>query len=86
MMAWATGPGDFRAKIKTHCSHLSLELIRISGAKPFAGDRHNNGLDANLISAAGGVAKKMNAWHGTFHSYSKKMKSTKVSKHAGKPR
>lgn len=77
MMAWANGRKDFRRQVIEYCDVLELQFVRAGGVKPFAGDRKNVGLDPNLISAAGQVAKTKKVWCGTFHSFPKKSRARK---------
>ena len=77
MMAWANGRNDFRRHVIECCDVLGLQFVRAGGVKPFADDRKNVGLDPNLISAAGQVAKTKKVWYGTFHSFPKKSRARK---------
>lgn len=77
MMAWANGRNDYRRQVIEHCEVLGVRFVRAGGVKPFAGERKNVGLDPNLISAAGQVAKTMTVWYGTFHSFPKKREPVK---------
>lgn len=71
MMAWTHGRADFRRQVLMRCEELEVDLVRVTGVKPFAGDRKNTNLDLRLLSAAGEVAKTMKVWHGTFNSFPK---------------